>query len=233
MRRITLLLAIVMAVPAITFVLITRRRNASVQQRTVAGVVADLKKKRGREFLRAYPDLGEVTEILLIAIKDKRRLEVWTRNAPRGAYRLRKRYRFTGFSGHLGPKRKSGDRQIPEGIYDLAGLNPNSRHHLSIRVGYPNAIDLEFASREGRTELGGDIFIHGGNTTIGCIPIGDRNTEELFFILAERPEARQRILIMPVDFRLKRHESYHGETAYEEHIYTLLRKEIQRTAEFF
>jgi murein L,D-transpeptidase YafK len=230
MRRLTLLLAVVIVIPAVTFVLVKRSRNGPLRQRTVTGVVADLKKMRGREFLQTYPNLGEINDILLIAIKDKRRLEVWTRLARDKLFRFRKRYGFTGFSGRLGPKRLSGDRQIPEGIYDLTGLNPNSRHHVSIRVGYPNAVDLKFASAESRTDLGGDIFIHGGNTTIGCIPIGDRNTEELFILLAERPESRPQIIIMPVDFRLKKHRSYSGRTAYEKQVYELIRKELQRIA---
>lgn len=233
MRRISLLFAVVITIPALTFVLVKSCRRTAQRQRSVAGVVDELKKKRGREFLDVYPDLYQLTGILLVAIKGTRRLEVWTTTAPGKPYRFRKRYGFTGFSGHLGPKRQSGDRQIPEGIYDLTGLNPNSRHHVSVRVGYPNAVDLKFASAESRTDLGGDIFIHGGNTTIGCIPIGDRNAEELFFLLAERPESRPQIIIMPVDFRLKKHRSYSGRTAYEKQVYELIRKELQTRPEFF
>jgi murein L,D-transpeptidase YafK len=49
--------------------------------------------------------------------------------------------------------------------------------------------------------LGGDIFIHGKNVTIGCIPIGDKNIEELFYLVSKVGKENTRVLISPVDFR--------------------------------
>ncbi len=202
-------------------------RSRLIGQKTVAGVVAELRSKRGGEFLKSYPDLPAIREILLVATKTSRRLEVWTRSGDDEIFQYRKTYRFTGSSGGRGPKRKSGDRQIPEGVYEIAGLNPNSRQHLSIKVGYPNTTDLEFAKKDGRSELGGDIFIHGNNTSIGCIPIGNRNIEELFFIVAETGFTRTRIIVMPLDFRLRRHRSHRGRDALERRIYRQIRDEIR------
>lgn len=202
-------------------------RRTFSRRRTVADTIAELKLKRGAEFQKSYPDLAYVKRVLLVAVKNTRRLEVWTQNDESDLFQYRKTYAFTGFSGKAGPKRLSGDRQIPEGVYALTGLKPNSRHRLSVKVGYPNAVDEEFARKERRTNLGGDIFIHGSNTSIGCIPIGDPNAEELFFLLAHVKPGGAHIVIMPVDFRLKRFRNYTGAKAYERRIYRLVREEIR------
>ncbi|MEM7394767.1 MAG: hypothetical protein AAF492_20740, partial [Verrucomicrobiota bacterium] len=70
-------------------------------------------------------------------------------------------YPVLAASGAPGPKLKEGDQQVPEGIYAIDFLNPNSRYHLSMRVNSPNAFDRKMAEAEGRTGLGGDIMIHG------------------------------------------------------------------------
>ena len=73
------------------------------------------------------------------------------------------RYPIRAASGALGPKLREGDRQVPEGVYDIESLNPNSRFHVALRVGYPNAFDRQMAGREGRTALGGDIMIRASH----------------------------------------------------------------------
>ena len=65
------------------------------------------------------------------------------------------------------------DGQIPEGIYGIGYLNPNSSYYFSLKVTYPNASDRARAKADGRTNLGGDIMIHGQAVTIGCVPVGD------------------------------------------------------------
>ena len=102
----------------------------------------------------------------------------------------------------MGPKLKEGDKQIPEGIYSIAYLNPNSSYHLSLKVDYPNAFDRAKARAEARTDLGGDIFIHGKAVTIGCIPIGDTAIEEVFLMASLAIKNRIKVIISPVDFRL-------------------------------
>ena len=111
-------------------------------------------------------------------------------------------YSFTGFSGVLGPKIKEGDGQIPEGVYKLDYLNPNSSYHLSMKISYPNNFDKLAAMSEGRRNLGADIFIHGKDDTIGCIPIGDENIEKLFqLVLPLRQE--NEFVISPNEFENK------------------------------
>ena len=138
-------------------------------------------------------------KLTLIGLKHERQLEVWGE--------LNKKwvkigvYPFTGFSGQLGPKIEEGDRQIPEGIYKITHLNHNSKFHLSLRVNYPNAFDRKIAKQEKRTGLGGDIMIHGGNLTIGCIPIGDESIEELYMLVQKVGMSHVKLILAPVDFR--------------------------------
>jgi murein L,D-transpeptidase YafK len=138
-------------------------------------------------------------ELILLAFKQERLLELWasTKSGPKKI----KTYPFTGYSGHLGPKLRKGDYQIPEGVYKIDFLNPNSSYHLSMRVDYPNVYDQKMANDEGRTDLGGDIFIHGKSVTIGCIPIGDKAIEEIFCLVANVGMDAVKVIISPCDFR--------------------------------
>ena len=148
-----------------------------------------------RSGLNGYPNT-----INIIAIKDEKILEVRTENNKRKSV-LIKTYPFTGFSGKLGPKLQEGDRQIPEGIYNISYLNPNSSYHLSMKVSYPNDFDKAMATLDRRTNLGGDIMIHGKNGTIGCIPLGDPAIEELFVMVQKAKIENVKVIIAPTDFR--------------------------------
>jgi hypothetical protein len=110
-------------------------------------------------------------------------------------------YPILGTSGHLGPKLREGDRQIPEGFYRLQALNPNSSYHVSIRINYPNAFDLAQASRDDRATPGTDIFIHGSDRSIGCLALGDPAAEELFVLAHDVGLANTELLIAPFDPR--------------------------------
>ena len=112
-----------------------------------------------------------------------------------------KTYPVLAASGNLGPKLREGDRQVPEGIYGIESLNPNSRFHLALRVDYPNADDRTRASRDGRSQLGGDIMIHGDAVSVGCLAMGDDAAEELFVLAAEAGWHKARVVLSPVDFR--------------------------------
>ena len=92
---------------------------------------------------------------------------------------------------------------MPEGVYALAGLNPNSTFHLSIKVDYPNAFDREKARGDGRTNLGGDIFIHGASSSIGCLAMGDPAIEELFVLVADVGFGNTQLIVAPYDLRTR------------------------------
>lgn len=135
----------------------------------------------------------------LLAFKEEKRLEVWAANR-KGAWAHLVTYPILAASGRTGPKRREGDLQVPEGFYDLPILNPNSRFHLSIRVDYPNAEDVAHAAVP-RGKMGGDIYIHGSDVSIGCIALGDDAISELFTLAALAD--RRSILIAPRDLRGK------------------------------
>jgi hypothetical protein len=167
--------------------------------KTVEEVVENLK-TRG---LGIEAGLLESLEgLVLLGLKEEEVLEVWGKRRGESPIRI-KEYAFTGSSGTLGPKLREGDRQIPEGIYSIEYLNPNSRFHLSMKLDYPNAFDRAKGRADGRDRLGFDIFIHGESSTIGCIPIGNEGIEELFLLVSEIGEENVVTILAPYDMRVK------------------------------
>ena len=129
--------------------------------------------------------------IYIRIFKKERQLEVWA--SDNLIYTLIKTYSFTAFSGKLGPKQKEGDLQIPEGFYLLEKFNPASNFYLSMKVNYPNNADK--IRNKLQPKIGGDIFIHGSNKTIGCVPIGDENIAELYWLCAKQYSVNTKIPI--------------------------------------
>ncbi len=142
-----------------------------------------------------------VAEIGLVAIKNERLLDLYARSEGSKTWTLIHRYPVLAASGGSGPKLKQGDKQVPEGIYGISFLNPNSKYHVSLRVNYPNAFDRQMATKDGRKDLGGDIMIHGKAASIGCLAIGDEAAEELFVLAARTGLENIRLVIAPADFR--------------------------------
>lgn len=161
------------------------------------GVVRERLLPRFEKIGVAYPP----RKIVFVGLKDERELEVWVSDG--GALRHLKTYPILGASGTLGPKLAEGDRQVPEGLYRIELLNPNSLFHLSLRVSYPNAFDRAKAEAEGRTNLGGDIMIHGKRASIGCLAVGDEAAEDLFVLAAEAGVENIAVILSPVDFRVR------------------------------
>ncbi len=132
----------------------------------------------------AYPP----AEILMRVYKDEDLLELWAGDRGEPLVRV-ETYAICDRSGELGPKRRRGDLQVPEGFYRVVRFNAWSAFHLSLGINYPNESDRILGSRK---DPGGDIFIHGECVTIGCIPIENEPIEELYVIaldarLAGRP----------------------------------------------
>ena len=140
------------------------------------------------------------TSITLLAFKDSKRLELYARD-PQGAWQQVQTYPIQAASGVLGPKLREGDKQVPEGIYAIESLNPNSLFHVSLRLNYPNAVDRERGLADGRDKLGSDIMIHGKAKSIGCLAMGDVVAEELFALAAWVGKENVRVVIAPTDFR--------------------------------
>lgn len=146
----------------------------------------------------AYPP----NAVVLVAFKDARTLTLHAGDTP-GGLRAIATYPVLGQSGELGPKLREGDRQVPEGVYRVEGVNPNSNYHVSLRLNYPNNFDLQKAAADGRQDAGSDIYIHGGTASVGCLAMGDTAIEELFILALDCGVDKLRVIIAPCDLREK------------------------------
>lgn len=147
----------------------------------------------------AYPP----SSLTLIVLKEERRFEIWSPDTS-GNEQLIAAYPVLGASGTLGPKLRQGDLQVPEGFYRVLWFNPNSEFYLSLKLDYPNKFDRRMAELDGRTGLGGDIFIHGYDVSLGCLAIGNPAIEELFLMVYDTGRKNTRVIISPYDFRQKK-----------------------------
>jgi murein L,D-transpeptidase YafK len=126
--------------------------------------------------------------LFIRAFKKERDLEVWIKPKGSDTYALLTTYDFCTSSGVLGPKRKEGDLQIPEGVYSINHFNPFSTFHLSLGLNYPNASDRILSDKK---HPGGAIYIHGNCVSIGCIPIMDEKIKELYILSVEAKNGGQ------------------------------------------
>ena len=171
-----------------------------------AGVIASKTSRhtiadRTAAILTKKPQLKGVAKsaggkLRILVFKNERSVEV---HAP--GWKAPRIYPMTAFSGTLGPKLREGDGQIPEGIYGIEYLNPNSSYYLSLKVTYPNTSDRARAKADGRTKLGGDIMIHGKAVTIGCVPVGDDAIEDIFYLASAVGIKNVSVIIAPYDMR--------------------------------
>jgi murein L,D-transpeptidase YafK len=112
--------------------------------------------------------------LLWRVFKRERVLEVWA-GAKEGAELTHvARYTICAASGDLGPKKKDGDSQVPEGYYVLDHFKNSSDYYLAMRVNYPNARD------RGLRYTGSAIMVHGNCVSIGCLAMGDERIQELW-----------------------------------------------------
>lgn len=126
--------------------------------------------------------------IYIRAFKTERQLEIWGAASGKSPFRLIHTYDIAAMSGKLGPKRREGDLQVPEGFYHIDRFNPKSRFHLSLGINYPNASDKKFSDK---LKPGGDIFIHGNAVSIGCMAMTDPKIEEIYIMALGAREAGQ------------------------------------------
>lgn len=128
--------------------------------------------------------------VYLRAFKEEKKLELWMKPRDSQKFVLFRTYPIAATSGRPGPKLAEGDRQVPEGFYHFArrGLKPDSRYHLAINIGYPNAYDRH----HGRT--GSFIMIHGNRVSIGCLAMTDPKIEEIYTLCDAALEGGQRFI---------------------------------------
>lgn len=141
--------------------------------------------------------------LTFMIFKQSHRFEVYAKDK-HNHWRYIRSFPILAASGGYGPKLREGDHQVPEGIYQLIGMNPESRFDLSLHLNYPNAFDKKEAYLNHRHDLGSDIFIHGRNRSIGCIAIGDNAIQQIFPLVDEVGLAHVKVIIAPDDFRYKK-----------------------------
>ncbi len=173
-------------------------------RQTVADVLVSTGPQARKRLLESFNKAGVAyppQQVTLLAIKSTSVLELWA--GPQTNPVFISEYNIRAASGVNGPKLREGDKQVPEGLYKIIGLNPNSSFHLSLKLNYPNQFDLRHAVAEGRSSPGSDIFIHGKAKSVGCLAMGDAAIEELFVLSADIGMAGVNVVIAPTDPREK------------------------------
>jgi murein L,D-transpeptidase YafK len=142
------------------------------------------------------------------SFKYDKQLELWVKNERSEPFKLFKNYKVCLTSGTIGPKRKEGDKQVPEGFYYINEFNPNSNYHMALGLNYPNPSDRVLADNN---RPGGDIYIHGSCVSIGCIPLMDDMIEEVYVVAAATKSMGQDFIpvhVYPINFRVKKSFDY-------------------------
>lgn len=118
--------------------------------------------------------------ILARIFKEESEMEIWKQNRD-GEFALLKTYPICRWSGDLGPKKKQGDRQAPEGFYTITPghMNPNSSYYLAFNTGFPNAYDRAMGY------TGSDLMVHGDCSSRGCYAMTDEQITEIYALARE------------------------------------------------
>jgi len=130
--------------------------------------------------LIAEKNMDKQSPILVRVFKEESELEVWKQTRD-GQFALLKTYPICKWSGDLGPKKKEGDRQAPEGFYAITPglMNPNSNYYLAFNTGFPNAYDRS----HGYT--GSELMVHGDCSSRGCYAMTDEQIQEIYALARE------------------------------------------------
>eukprot|EP01013_Petalomonas_cantuscygni_P043321 TRINITY_DN8084_c0_g1_i1.p2 TRINITY_DN8084_c0_g1~~TRINITY_DN8084_c0_g1_i1.p2 ORF type:complete len:402 (+),score=100.35 TRINITY_DN8084_c0_g1_i1:85-1290(+) len=143
-------------------------------------------------------DMAKNAPITIRIFKEEGLLEIWKQKRD-GTYGELETYEICAWSGKLGPKKKEGDRQAPEGFYPLSKglLNPYSRYFLAINTGYPNRYD------RANQFTGSDLMIHGACSSRGCYSMTDEQILEIFALARDAfSGGQQAIMLQAYPFRM-------------------------------
>ena len=162
-------ISIALALPALSLLALTRPAAAQAGKAEAPIPAATLA-------LMARKGVTAASPVLFRAYKKESEIEVW-KKGPAG-YVFIKTFPICRWSGQLGPKRKSGDRQTPEGVYTVPRrqMNPNSHYYLSFDVGYPNAYDRAHGG------TGSAVMVHGICSSMGCFAMTNGTVGEIYAI---------------------------------------------------
>ena len=165
--------------------------SAAMQPVTPAGVgraqSAEARTRAALERDLSVVGLRFGAPVFMRIFKQERALELWVEAAD-ARFVLFRSYPICAYSGAPGPKLRQGDNQAPEGFYQVgaAQLNPHSRYHLALNLGYPNAYDRAHA------RTGDFLMVHGDCVSIGCYAMGDAAIEEIYTLAAAALAGGQR-----------------------------------------
>lgn len=142
----------------------------------------------------AAQGLIEGAPILIRIFKAESELELWMRKG--NAFVLKGTYPICHWTGSLGPKRREGDKQSPEGFYTVGA--PQMRHrgrwNQAFNLGFPNLYD----KRLHRT--GSYILVHAGCSSTGCYAMTEpaqREIHRLASAALRRGQKRFQVHIFP------------------------------------
>jgi murein L,D-transpeptidase YafK len=118
--------------------------------------------------------------ILARIFKEEAEMEIWKKTRD-GEFALLKTYPICKWSGDLGPKKKEGDRQAPEGFYTITPgqMNPASNYYLAFNTGFPNAYDRAWGY------TGSELMVHGDCSSRGCYAMTDEQIQEIYALARE------------------------------------------------
>lgn len=144
--------------------------DGKATQAIPAALVAEMSRK----------SMSASAPILIRIFKQESELEIWKRDRS-GRYALLKTYPMCRWSGKLGPKKRDGDRQAPEGFYHVSAgmLNPNSQYYLSFNLGYPNRLEAALGY------TGEALMVHGACSSSGCFALTDEGVAEIYAVARE------------------------------------------------
>lgn len=116
--------------------------------------------------------------VLIRIFKMESELEVWKADGS-GRYALLETYPICRWSGKLGPKTRTGDRQAPEGFYRVSRgmLNPRSQFYLSFNLGYPNRLEAALGYS------GEALMVHGACSSSGCFALTDQGMGQIYALV--------------------------------------------------
>ncbi len=167
----------------------SRQRGAARHSIPIPNEVMALMSEKG---------MNKANPVLIRSFKKESELEIW-KMATDGQYKLLKTYPMCRWSGQLGPKKREGDRQAPEGFYSItpAQMNPNSAFYLSFNMGFPN----QFDRAHGRT--GAHLMVHGACSSSGCYSMSDDQIAEIYAIVREAHNGgQQAVQMQAMPFRM-------------------------------
>ena len=148
------------------YIVPTGRAHAPISDKTLAEIAAK--------------NMDKESPILARIFKEEAELEIWKKNRD-GEYALLKTFPICRWSGDLGPKKKEGDRQAPEGFYTITPgqMNPNSNYYLAFNTGFPNTYDRAMGY------TGSELMVHGDCSSRGCYAMTDEQIQEIYALARE------------------------------------------------